>query len=747
MLKRLFLPTASALLVLSLLAGPLPAPVHGTASAPSTPDAATPHGTSLAFNENAGQFAPGARFFAPSGPAGSALWLAGDALWLTLTEAEAIPAILESTVPGRPARPRPQLRRGVHLRLSFVGANPHPRIEPFDRLDTVVSYFLGHDPAAWRVAVPVWGGVRYRDLYPGIDLELSGAGGQYSHRLVVHPGADLGRVRLRVEGAQSLGLRDGRLEIQTAAGPFFLPLFQLEGSVPAGTRGLVHPRVEGLDVVSPLLLDAPSSSAMAPESLVDLRYSSYLGWSDVVYGAALDTDNTSSLYVAGYTVPLTFPSRAGACQDSIAGDQEIFVVKLNPEGTDLTYATFLGGTSDDAAEDLVVDTMGNAYLTGDTQSANFPTTEGVWDRQFDGFSDAFVVKLNPAGTDLVYSTLLGGTKDDDLGPFSEGGLALTVDGSDRAHVAGWTNADNFPVTAGVLQERFGGSKIGGDAFLSKLSADGSDLVYSTYLGGDTEDAIESIALGEGGAVYATGHTTSADFPTTSGAYQTEGGGEHDDAFVAKVNGDATGLVYSTFVGGSLGDGASAIAMDSEGSAYVSGRTGSPDFPTTAGAYATDLNGSGDAFVFKLNPSGSNLVYSTYLGGSDVEGGGYAIDVDEWGNATVGGSTASADFPTTPMALSTSRIGLNDAFVTQLNPDGTDLTYSTFLGGRISEAVTDLFRSGDLLANLTGFTYSENFPTTPSAYQRTFGGWQDAFVARIRLISYPTVFLPLISRNH
>jgi hypothetical protein len=747
MLKRSLLSTIGTVLVLSLLAGLLPGSVQGTSRAPAPLDAGAPHSPSLLFVENAGQFAHGARFLV-RGALGADLWLARDALWWTVAEPMSAPYVSEPAVPGRLAKLQPHPRRGVYLKLTFVGANTHPRLEPFDRQDTVISYFLGKDPSAWRAAVPVWGGVRYRELYPGIDLEISGAGGQYVQRLVAHAGADLGRVRLRVEGARSLALSEGRLHVQTAVGPWSLPLFQLEGpGAPAGNRGLIHPRIEGLDVVSPLSLDSPASSAMAPQYFGDLRYSTYLGGAGTDFGSALASDDTGSLYVAGYTLSLDFPTTPGAYQSSSAGEQEAFLVKLNPSGTALTYATFLGGSSDDAAADLAVDASGNAYLTGDTLSANFPTTEGAWDRVFQGYSDAFVVKLNATGTDLVYSTLLGGAQDDDTGLYNEGGLALVLDGEHRACVGGWTPSKDFPVTDGVFQEQFGGDKVGGDAFLAKLNTDGSDLLYSTYLGGSDEDSVEAIALGAGGTLYAIGRTASADFPSTTGAYDEEHNGGRWDAFVAKINDAATGLVYSTFVGGSKSDGASAIALNASGDAFVTGGTNSLDFPTSPGAFDQELGADdADGFVIRINAGGSDLVYSTLLGGSEADGGGYAIDVDGAGYATVAGSTASPDFPTTPMTFSAILNGTNDAFVTRLEPDGTDVTYSTFLGGRISEAVTDLSLASDLLANLAGFSYSSDFPTTSWAYQRAFGGFQDAFVSKMRLVSYPTIFLPLIVRN-
>jgi hypothetical protein len=388
-----------------------------------------------------------------------------------------------------------------------------------------------------------------------------------------------------------------------------------------------------------------------------LAYATFLGGSDSDDGRSIAVDEAGNAYVTGWTESSDFPTTAGALDTSLDGYYDAFVTKVNAAGTGLTYATFLGGSNYDRGWGIAVDGAGSAYVTGDTNSSNFPTTAGAFDTSYNGNTDAFVVKVNAAGTGLAYATFLGGGSDYDEG----GGIA--VDGAGSAYVTGLTLSSDFPTTAGA----FGTSHNGyWDAFVVKVNAAGVGLAYATFLGGSGWERGNAIALDGAGSAYVTGWTYSSDFPTTAGAFDTSHNGD-DDAFVVKVNAAGAGLAYATFLGGSDEDVGSAIAVDGAANAYVTGFTLSSDFPTTAGAFDTSYNGGvfwGDAFVVKLSAAGAGLAYATFLGGSGDDWG-RAVAVAGADSAHVTGSTRSFDFPTTAGAFDTSLDGDYDAFVAKI----------------------------------------------------------------------------------
>ncbi|PYV36779.1 MAG: hypothetical protein DMG06_29945, partial [Acidobacteria bacterium] len=315
-----------------------------------------------------------------------------------------------------------------------------------------------------------------------------------------------------------------------------------------------------------------------------------------------------------------------------------------------------------------MDAAGDAYLTGQTSSTNFPTTVGAFDTSFNGGIDAFVTKLNPTGTSLIYSTYLGGSDDDP-------GRAIAIDAAGSAYLTSYTRSADFPITLGAFDTSFNGDY---DTFVTKLNPTGTSLVYSTYLGGSSGDQALGIAVDAAGNTYVTGLTLSADFPTTLVAFDTSFNGILD-AFVTKLSPTGTSLVYSTYLGGSNDDRGHSIAVDAAGNAYVTGLTFSADFPTTLGAFDTSFNGDYDVFVTKLNLTGTSLLYSTYLGGSSGDQA-LGIAVDAASNAYLTGLTLSVDFPTTVDAFDTSFNGGFDAIVTKLDSTGSALLYSTYLGG-------------------------------------------------------------------
>ncbi len=681
----------------------------------------------LMFIENVGQFSAAAagetiRFQVRANQA--TLSLSDQALWFTLFAEPNAEAQIQST-PSLDARPQ----RGVNLKLNFPDANPQPGLEPFNRLDTHVSFFVGNDPANWHSDVPVWGGVRYIDLYPGVDLEISGENGQLVQRLVVKEDvamADttaLTNIRWQVEGADAVSLDDAnQLRLSTVVGDFTLPLPQLINSSGAPLDLSASPAINGLEVTAPFSLSPPLPGDLAHTAdAADLLYSTYLGGSSGEDGQGIAVDSAGSAYVTGETDSTNFPITPGVFDPTLEDSFETYVAKLNPGGSALEYATYLGGSGGELSYDLVVDAAGQAYITGFTHSPDFPVTPGAFDTTLTGGSDAFVVKLNPTGASLVYATFLGNSDQD-------WGHSIAIDGSGSAYVTGMTMGTDFPTTPGAFQPGPGG---GTDAFVVKLNSSGSALAYGTYLGGSATDQAWGIAVDTGGNAYLTGQTESANFPVTPGAFQTE----YRHLFVTKLNPSGTGLVYGTFLGGNSYDEAWAIAVDESGHAYVAGDTASSNFPTTPGAFqptyhpGSSVTREGDVFVLKFNPPGNGLVYGTFVGSTDHDVG-FDLAIDSLGRAYVTGATYGVDFPTSPNAFRTTPPGYPDAFVAKLNAAGSALAYGTYLGGSFGDAGYAIAADSLGHAYVTGYTNSTNFPTTPTSFAPSYNGGQDAYVTKL-----------------
>jgi hypothetical protein len=600
--------------------------------------------------------------------------------------------------------------------MKLVGANPQAKVSGLEELPGKSNYFIGNDPKKWRTNVPNYAKVKYANVYPGVDLVYYGNQRQLEYDFVVQPGADPRSVQLAITSDGQVGSRqkavgsateDPTAESQSAIdnrkSSIPAPLHvNAAGDLVVGTDGgevIFHKPV----VYQPATYNEPRTKNQEPtatnKELVDGRY--------------MLNGNRVTFEVANYdkTRPLV----------------------IDPT---LAYSTYLGGTRLDNGFAIAVDASGNAYVTGETSSSDFPTTPGAFQTTYGGAGNAFITKLNAAGSALVYSTYLGGSGGD-------GGGGIALDASGNAYVTGTTSSSNFPTTPGAFQTSCSSCPFP-HAFVSKLSADGSALVYSTYLGGVIFDS--GIALDTSDNAYVTGTTTSSNFPTTPGAYQTTLVGT-SDAYVSKLNAAGSALLYSTYLGGSVPafSGATTegrgIAVDASGNAYITGDTECTDFPTTPGAFQATFSGAySDAFITKLNAAGSNLVYSTYLGGGSDEGWAIALDSSE--NAYVTGRTESSSFPTTPGAFQTIFGGGNeaDAFVTKLNPIGSRLLYSTYLGGQRGDDGFGVVVDPSGNAYVTGATFSSDFPTTPDAFQ-TFlrGGFENAFFTKLNAAGSALVY--------
>jgi beta-propeller repeat-containing protein/HYDIN/CFA65/VesB family protein len=688
----------------------------------------------------------------------------GDGYTLFLTASEAVLALRRENSEGGSQELKGKYesllaRRSAPvidvLRLKLVGANSAPRVSGLDELPGKANYFLGNNPKKWLTQVPAYASVKWRDIYPGIDLVYYGSRRHLESDFIVSPGANPSAIRLEIQGGKRIELDSkGTLVLEAQGGEIRLHkpvVYQWSGNTGSGamdgrSRHFIeaHYVLRGSKRVGFDLAPYNPAEPLVIDPL--LSYSTYLGGQGADLASAIVIDSAGNAYVTGYTLSTDFPTTAGALQTIPAGGAsygDAFVTKLNSTGSSVVYSTYLGGSNDDLSTGIAVDSNGSAYVTGYTRSSNFPTTPGSFRARLGGGTcgqspsvfpcgDAFVAKLSPGGNALVYSTYLGGGQDD-------WGFGIATDSSTNAYVTGYTESTDFPTTSGAFEATSSGGICGADpcpeAFVTKLNANGSALIYSTYLGGMGGRGY-AIAVDGSGSAYVTGSTDSTSFPTTPGALQTVAG-QNGDGFVVKLKPDGSGPTYSTYLGGMGGDLGTALALDSAGNAYVAGATDSFDFPTTAGAFQTACrscaNGLHDAFVTKLNAAGSALLYSTFLGGKGDDLA-YAIAVDSAGNAYVAGRTLSSDFPTSSPFQSACgggcSGGLSDAFVTRINAAGSGLIYSTFLGGSGNDAAYGIALDSSANAYVTGSTGSGNFPTTIGAFQTNLGGIVDAFVAKL-----------------
>ena len=606
------------------------------------------------------------------------------------------------------------------LRMRLHGSNPRARAEGAEPLATRSHYLTGNEPSRWRTAVPHYGKVRYREVYPGIDLVFHGSRRQLEFDFVVAPGARLEDIRMGFEGAERLELdAQGNLIATTAGGEVVIhaPLVLQPAAAPdkalEGRFVLRKDRQIGFEVAG---YDGGETLVIDPV----LSFSTFFGGTDseeTNESAGIAVGEDGSLYIAGTTLSFDLPT-LDPFQESLAGGADSFVAKLDLVNATIVYTTYLGGSDEESSRSLAVDAAGSATVVGNTASADFPTVNAL-QPALGGGVDAFVVKLDPTGSSLYYATYLGGSALDDA-------HGVSLDALGNAYVLGTTASMDFP-TASPLQPANAG---GLDVFVAKLNPTGSTLIYSTYLGGTGNDSGSDIATDPSGAVYGTGTTRSADFPTVN-AFQSVYGGEGafmlGDAFVFKLTVDGSTLAYSSYLGGSGDDVGQSIAVDTLGNAHVSGATSSLDLPTVNPLQGAHAGGFFDSLVAKFDTTGLSPVYVTYLGASGAEFG-HGIDVDSLGNAYVAGHTNSPDYPLVG-AFQTTIGGGTDGFISKLNAIGSAMVFSSFLGGVAEDRGLAIAVGSADDAYVTGDTESFDFPTA-NPVQGTLKGSFDAFAAKI-----------------
>ncbi|RLA91528.1 MAG: hypothetical protein DRG69_09960, partial [Deltaproteobacteria bacterium] len=597
------------------------------------------------------------------------------------------------------------------------------------------NYFLGNDSSRWASFVPAYGEVLYENLYPNIDLRFYFTDNGLKYDFIVHPGGEVGRIGMRYEGCDvreeggELTMRIGEVMIREGT----LYVYQeMEGGEreEVGGRydvdgGVVRYDVGRYDERRDLIIDP-------------LVFSTYVGGTNAEVARDVYYGKDGGVYVIGITGSTDFPTTPGAYDRSQNGDSDVFIIKLNFNATTLIYGTYIGGSKKDLGMGISLDTTTNIYFSGFTNSLDFPVTSGAYDRSFNGTWDAFVGKLNSAGSSLLFSTFIGGSGDETVYK------GMEVDENGFIYLGGWTDSTDFPVTNGSYDTNHSGT----EGFILKLNVSGDKIISSTFLGGRLSERVYSIRL-KNGNLYVAGSTTSTDFPTTSGAYHTTLYGSWD-AFVSVLDVNLTTLKYSTYFGGSRGndsdDYATGIDVDSEGNIYIAGLTDSTDLPTTPGAFDRSFNGGdNDAFVAKFNYNLGTLIYSTYIGGSSAEGSpdfnyrGVCLSIESAGHAIISGRTLSREFPVTADAFDNVANPL-DGYMSIINHTG-GLLYSTFIGGSSGDSIYGQYVAPGGFVYLVGYTGSTDFPVTNNSYQGyLYGGIIDAFVLKI----YP--FTPLPPKN-
>jgi len=732
------------------------------------------------FIQNEGQFDERIEF-AVLGSEGN-LFFTEDGIWLSLynhTETRATAANKEGQANPTPApgegvqAGRSQTLGAVAVHVEFRSTLPSAILEGYGPVDTTVSFFYGNDPEHWSPRTKVWTGLRYRGIYPGYDLDISSQNGELSWKLVeaavelqaqaersAPPGdtQNLPPVEFEISGADRIALNARSIHLDTNAGEFDLPLLELamheDGQ---GIDTVSHPSIDGNVIQNPFMDMSTSTlnsegftgTSMGVRALIrprnfqqatllnpadtpaDLVYSTYLGGIDTERGMGVAFGEDEAMYVTGSTRSYNFPFTPGAYDTSCGGCSifyDIFVTKISPDGSQKLYSTFIGGNDFDEGRAMVVDAAGAVYLTGHTNSSDFPTTPGAYNRNFILTGNhSIVLKLNPSGTALEYSTLIA--------PNSQG-LDIDVNSAGEAYVVGQTTYQDFPRVGSLGIEPYGGW----DGFLLKLSSSGGSLGFSGYFGGQGDDCDIggvywecSVAVADDGSIYIGGMTTSPDFPRFGPLSSTQYHGNRD-AFIAKVRPDGNQFVFSGYVGGSGQECLRGcdIGLDAEGDVYLVGSTLSTDIFPNSDPIAVEL-GNWDIFAAKFASDGTGPISSTILGGAEDDIAD-AITVNPAGDLFITGETNSVQFPNSEGAFpecSSCAAGIPDSYIARLNPALDQLTYFTYLGGLQADYGYAMAGDGADKVIVTGVTYSDQFPRTDNAIQTYRGGERDAFVSVLR----------------
>jgi hypothetical protein len=602
------------------------------------------------------------------------------------------------------------------VNLELIGSERTPAVGSRP-LSGTTNYFIGHDPARWLTNVPTYAEVAYFDVYDGIDWVFHGnnSQSQLEYDFVVAPGADPHDISLRISGADSIDLTDGRqLAVEVSGRRMLMNNLSMFQSIDGEHRRVAgHYIKKGPDVIG---FEIDNQYDSTRPLIIDpvIAYATYIGGINEDRGVAVAIDHHGNAYLTGRTASLDFPTEHPQ-QPASGGNFDAFIVKFTADGSALEYSTYFGGSGFEQGFGIAVDEKENAYVSGQTGSADMPIRNALQPTYGGGPTDAFVLKLDPTGTQLLFSTFLGGSSD-------ERALDCRLDASGAVYIAGATGSANFPTVAAV-QPTFGGVR---DAFLAKMDSDGSTLLFSTYLGGSNAENICALAVDPAGRAAVVGKTLSHDFPVANAVQPTFGGGI-GDVFVSRLDETGSSFIYSTYLGGSGDDQGFSAAVTQSGEVIAGGNSASTNYPLVNPLQST-MNGVRDLVITKLDRRG-RIVFSTYLGGTANENA-FGLGVDPPGNVYFAGFTASPNFPLSNPLQSTMS-GPMDAIFGKISARGDSLIFSTYFGGSGADEAGFLAVDPSGNAYISGWTSSADFPVTPGAFQTSFAGPPfDGFLVKI-----------------
>lgn len=609
-------------------------------------------------------------------------------------------------------------RTGDVVEMNFSGSN-EPRVKTLTQKDFKFNYFIGNNQTNYIKDVKVFEEVQLQNMYEKISSRYYRENGKVRYDIILDPGADPSKIRMSFKGNEKIGLLNDKLNVITKHGVISQDgLFAYQ--VIDGLNQKVNCKYK-INNDGSIGFNISNYNQNLPVIIDPLVSSSYIGGVGNDFANSIATDGNYNTYVCGTTYSPSFPVTSGSYDQTKDNNYDVFVSKFNSIDDNLIYSTFIGGNSSESGLGIAIDNNGDAFVTGNTSSNNFPVSLTAYDKTQNGGSDAFIAKLNPNGNELLYSSYIGGAKNDE-------GTSISIDKNNCPYVAGKTESIDFPTLNGYDNSFNSG---GDDGFISKFSNTGNNLIYSSYLGGSDRDVISSIKL-FGNEAIVTGYTYSTNFPVSSTSYDQTSNG-YSDGFITKLNAAGNNIIYSTLFGGEGYDESKSLVLDGNGSAIVCGRTSSSNFPTTAGAFDNSLNGAEDAFILRINANGTSLIYSTFIGGlkDEVANG---VNLDQNGNVYIVGQTNSVNFPTTPDSYLSTIQGGTDGFIIKLDSNATALKYGTYFGGTKEDVMTSIALTNCGIPKVIGFTTSDNFPTSLNGYDLTFNGEYDAFISTVNLSS-------------